>query len=60
LESKRVHRQLQHKKRNRTSGYSHGHAYQDINLKIYIQIFCIYNIDIYIAPIYFPNKYITF
>jgi hypothetical protein len=29
LESKRVHRQLQHKKRNRTSGYSHGHAYQD-------------------------------
>ena len=29
LESKRVHRQLQHKIRNRTSGYSRGHAYQD-------------------------------
>jgi hypothetical protein len=29
LESKRVHRQLQHKKRNRTSGYSHRYAYQD-------------------------------
>jgi hypothetical protein len=29
LESKKVHRQLQHKKRNRTSGNSHEHAYQD-------------------------------